>query len=147
MAITNKHVSVVFAIVLIVVIIFIVSVHFILLIPGTDAGIFMYGSKLITEGRYPYIDLWDDKPPLIYLIGTIGFLLKANPFLGIRIFDVLLFSMNLYLLNKICKLLLIVSVIDYLLSFSALYLIFWDQGFLTETYNIPLVLLALYFFH
>src|SRR5690348_13192964 len=88
---------------LILTISFIVFIHLYLLIPGTDAGIFMYGSMLITKGYSPYIYLWDDKPPLIYLIGCVGFLLKANPFLGIRIFELIIFFVNLLLIKKICK--------------------------------------------
>lgn len=123
---------------------FIVFLHLYYLTPGVDAGIHMYGSFLITKGFLPYKYLWNNKPPLIYVIGAMGFLLKSNPFLGVRIIELAIFSCNLLLVKKIVRAVNLREPFLYLLTFSAIYLVSWEQGFLTETFAIPLALAALY---
>ena len=123
---------------------FIVFLHLYYLTPGVDAGIHMYGSFLITKGLLPYKYLWNNKPPLIYVIGAIGFLLKSNPFLGVRVIELAIFSCNLFLVGKIVRAVNLREPFLYLLTFSAIYLVSWEQGFLTETFDIPLTLAALY---
>jgi hypothetical protein len=138
--------SYVFHLLLLTTILFIVFIHLYLQMPGVDAGIHMYGAFLISKGLFPYTHLWNNKPPLIYLIGTVGFLIRSNPFLGVRIFELIIFFLNLFLLNKILSLASLKDRFIWLLSFSAIYLVCWDEGFLTETFTIPLALSALYFF-
>jgi len=87
----------------VVILFFIVGIHLYFLIPGVDAGLHMYGALLIAKGHFPYADLWNNKPPLIYVIGTCGFILKSNPFLGVRIFEILIFFTNLLLLFRVVK--------------------------------------------
>ncbi|HMH35074.1 MAG TPA: hypothetical protein VK543_18690, partial [Puia sp.] len=123
---------------------FIVFLHLYLLAPGVDAGIHMYGAYLLTRGFLPLQALWNNKPPLIYFIGTVGFLLKSNPFLGVRILELLIFFFNLYLIHKIVKAVSFGRSVVYLITFSVIYLLCWDQGFLTETFVIPIILLTLY---
>ena len=36
--------------------------------PGTDSAIFMYVAKGILEGDIPYLDRWDHKGPLLYVL-------------------------------------------------------------------------------
>ena len=40
--------------------------------PGSDSSVFMYVAKGILEGDVPYLDRWDHKGPLIYLLNAIG---------------------------------------------------------------------------
>ena len=125
---------------------FIVFLHFYFLAPGVDAGIHMYGSYLLTKGFLPFQALWNNKPPLIYFIGTAGFLLQSNPFLGVRILELLIFFLDLYLIHKIVKAASLGQSLAYLITFSVIYPLCWDQGFLTETFVIPIVLLTLHLF-
>ncbi len=124
-----------------------VILHFIILIPGPDAGIFMYGGMLINKGYLPYIELWDNKPPLIYYIASIGYLYKQQPFLLIRIIEIGCLFLNLQMIKKIVYLRHAQSAIYYQLLFTLLYLLFWDRGFLTETFTIPINLFAVYLFY
>jgi hypothetical protein len=41
-------------------------------IPGIDSGIFLFVAQQMLHGAVPYRDLWDNKPPGIYLIDTLG---------------------------------------------------------------------------
>src|SRR5438132_5528931 len=129
--------------ILFIVICFIIFLHLYLLIPGVDAGMHMYGSFLITKGLLPYKYLWNNKPPLIYIIGTIGFLVRSNPFLGVRLVELSMLLANLILLYKILNRVNLKPLI-YLVTFSIIYLVCWDEGFLTETFTIPVTLTALY---
>ena len=123
-----------------------VWVHCSLLMPGVDAGIHMYGSYLITEGKWPYENLWNNKPPLIYLMGTSGFIIPSNPFLGVRVVELMVLLLNLVLIYRIAVIAGLRQPLLYPLTFVAIYLVCWDEGFLTETFTIPLNLLALYLF-
>ena len=53
--------------------------------PDHDASVFMTVGAGILEGRTPYLDLWDHKPPLIYLIHALGIALPGPPWLGVWI--------------------------------------------------------------
>jgi hypothetical protein len=125
---------------------FIIYLHFYYRIPGVDAGIHLYGSFLLTKGHLPYKDLWNNKPPLIYVIGTFGFLIRNNPFLGERIIEIICFLFSLFVAYKILRLLNLNKTAWYLLSFSTIYLLCWDQGFLTEEFTVPLNLVCAYAF-
>lgn len=128
----------------IAVLIFIVYIHLAFSIPGLDAGLHMYGALLLTKGHSPYADLWNNKPPLIYILGTCGFILKSNPFLGARIFEILVFFIDIFLIARIVKITRLGNSVFHLLAFCILYLVSWDQGFLTETFSIPIVLVAIW---
>ncbi len=120
--------------------------HVCLLMPGVDAGIQMYGGLLINKGYEPHHHLWNNKPTLIYVLAAAGFFVKSNPFLGVRIIELLLFIGNLFLIRGIVKAGRLKLTIVYQLSFCAFYFVSWDEGFLPEVFNIPLVLLTVYFF-
>jgi hypothetical protein len=126
--------------------VFIVIFHLCLPMPGVDAGIQMYGGLLVSKGFEPHRHLVNNKPTLIYFIGAAGFFLKSNPFLGIRIIELVIFIVNLFLIRRIAKAAGLKQPVIYQLTFCAIYLVCWDEGFLPETFNIPLVLLTVYFF-
>lgn len=84
---------------------------------GVDAGLQMYGSFLISKGLFPYENLWNNKPPLIYILGSVGFLFRSNPFVGVRLLELFAFALNLMLLNKILSLIKIERRLIYLLFF------------------------------
>ena len=46
--------------------------------PGTDSAIFMYVAKGILEGDIPYLDRWDNKGPLFYVINLIGLVIHKT---------------------------------------------------------------------
>ena len=41
-------------------------------VPSEDAGVFLYAAKTLLGGGTPYLDVWDHKPPLIYLLDAVG---------------------------------------------------------------------------
>lgn len=112
--------------------------------PGVDAGIQMYGGLLIDKGYQPHQHLVNNKPTLIYIIAAGGFFIKSNPFLGVRIIELVIFLFDLFLIHGIVKTARLKQPVLYLLSFCGIYLVSWDEGFLPEVFTIPLVLLAVY---
>ena len=55
-------------------------------VPSEDAGVFFYAARTLLDGGVPYRDVWDHKPPLVYLIDAAGLAL-AGP-LGVWILQV-----------------------------------------------------------
>ena len=51
--------------------------------PDHDASVFLTVGAGVVDGRTPYLDLWDHKPPLIYLIHAMGTVLPGPPWLGV----------------------------------------------------------------
>ena len=51
--------------------------------PQEDAGVFLYTAQRILDGGLPYRDVWDHKPPLIYLLDAVGLLLGGGSALGV----------------------------------------------------------------
>ena len=51
--------------------------------PQEDAGVFLYAAQLLLDGGLPYRDVWDHKPPLIYLIDALGLVLGGGSALGV----------------------------------------------------------------
>jgi hypothetical protein len=131
-------------ILLIVAILSLVFFHLWYRMPGYDAGLHLYGSMLLTEGRIPYHHFWNNKPPLIYVIGLAGYWYPRDPFFGIRFFELLVLALDMLLIYRICKLVDLRQPFVYIFCFIVIYLLCWDRGFLTETFHIPLMLLAVY---
>jgi hypothetical protein len=40
---------------------------------GRDSGVFAYTAEMMLQGKVPYRDTWDHKPPLIYVINALAF--------------------------------------------------------------------------
>lgn len=51
--------------------------------PQEDAGVFLYAAQLLQDGGLPYRDVWDHKPPLIYLLDALGLLVGGGSPLGV----------------------------------------------------------------
>ena len=45
---------------------------------SVDQAIFVYVTKGILQGEVPYLDRWDHKGPLIYIINLIGLIIDEN---------------------------------------------------------------------
>jgi len=41
-------------------------------VPDEDAGVFFYAARVLLDGGTPYLDIWDHKPPLVYVIDAVG---------------------------------------------------------------------------
>lgn len=68
-----------------------------LLSPGKDSGVFLYTGWRLLEGDKLYSQVWDHKPPLIYVIQMIGLLLGNGSRWGVWGLEVLFVAAAFYL--------------------------------------------------
>ena len=93
--------------------VFIVLLIFAILLPESplfkpylerDSGVFHYIGWLITQGKIPYRDVWDHKPPVIFFINALGLLLAGGSRWGVwgleAFFLILSGEISLILLKK-----------------------------------------------
>lgn len=59
-----------------------------------DATLFAYGGRLVLDGRIPYRDFWDNKPPLIFYIEALGYWLFGTSWLGPTLLQALVFLLT-----------------------------------------------------
>jgi hypothetical protein len=57
--------------------------------PGRDAGIFMYVGSLVLKGKIPYLDVWENKGPLVFYINALGLFLADGSRWGIWLMEFL----------------------------------------------------------
>jgi hypothetical protein len=56
---------------------------------GPDQAIFATIGRAINQGRFPYVDAWDQKPPAIYLLYALALRLPGPMMQRVRLFDLL----------------------------------------------------------
>jgi hypothetical protein len=61
---------------------------------GRDSGIFMYIGSLILKGKLPYLDVWENKGPLVFYINALGLLLTNGSRWGIWFLELLVFFVS-----------------------------------------------------
>lgn len=58
--------------------------------PARDSGVFLYVGWRILHGDVPYLDVWDHKPPLIFLINAFGLLIGGGSIWGVWLVELIL---------------------------------------------------------
>jgi len=69
-----------------------------------DANAFFTVGKGMMQGRVPYLDFFEQKGPLLYLIYGLGSLFSYDSFIGVFLLEVLSFSVFLFFCAKIIQL-------------------------------------------
>ena len=65
---------------------------------GRDQAISAYIGKVINEGGVPFKDAWEQKPPLVYYLYSLAFILFGESMQSIRLFDLLYALATIFLL-------------------------------------------------
>ena len=73
--------------------------------PEWDSAVFLYIGRRMTEGKIPYLDLFDHKGPLLYLIEYLGCLLTPGRFAGVWFFEIVSLFVTLYLSCRAARIL------------------------------------------
>jgi hypothetical protein len=72
--------------------------------PSLDSGYYLYIGQQVLQGKIPYLDLWESKPPGIFYINALGLLLGRGTRWGIwvlELFSILLSAgLGFYLLQR-----------------------------------------------
>ncbi len=117
--------------------------------PGRDSGIFLYVAQLILDGKIPYRDAWDNKPPGIFYTDALGLFLGRGSIAGLWLLE---------FVSLVAAVVLSVKTLDRAFGLGAAFfgsmtwligmmLLFSTQGpNLTEEYAIPLKFAAFWLF-
>ena len=115
----------------------------------TDSSVFLTVGKQMKAGMVPYVDTFDHKGPLLYIINFIGMIINETK--GIFVFEFLAILGTLWFMFKIFQLknykntwFSMVMTILLFTPFVNLYLS--DGGNLTEQYAMPFIAFASYVF-
>ncbi len=71
--------------------------------PSHDYAIFSYIGQQILQGRMPYTELWDHKPPVIFYIDALGLKLAGGSLVGIWALEFIAFFLGLVILLRVLK--------------------------------------------
>lgn len=67
-----------------------------------DSAVFQIVGKYWAEGRIPYLDVWDQKGPLVYFFDAIGYSITGNQ-LGIFLLQIINITIVSWILYLICR--------------------------------------------
>ncbi len=111
----------------------------------TDSSVFRFFGMMMSKGYTPYLDLFDHKGPIIYLINFLGVIINKN--YGIWLIEIVFLFFSFYFIYKISKLKnnSFCSLAVVLLSIVNLFNYF-EGGNLVEEYAILFIMVSLYIF-
>lgn len=112
---------------------------------GTDSSVFRYIGTIMKNGGIPYVDAFDHKGILIYVLNWLGVMMSDQ--IGIWIIEVILLTISFIFTFKLSKLFTTTfpSIITTLISFMPLVYLF-QEGNLTEEFALPFIIISLYLF-
>ncbi len=108
-----------------------------------DSGSFMYMGRLLTSGAVPYLDAWDHKGPLMYVLNAGALLLGGDSPRGVLLVEGALTAIALAWTLRVWSLLIgerDAAIVGAALALA--YAMFWSSGNLSETWLFPAQLLA-----
>ncbi len=114
-------------------------------IPMEDSSVFLYIGQQMKEGKVPYLDLFDHKGPILYLIQYLGVLIAEKNFIGVWFLEVLNMVATAALMLKLGQ-----SVngkrssiyLAVLVSVGACGWKIWQGGNFTEEFALPWITLS-----
>jgi hypothetical protein len=118
---------------------------------GGDEDYYMAMGQHITNGRTLYIGIWDNKPPLLYLIYTFSYALFGPHLLFVRSLNLILSILALIYTYKIISLkyfnLSKIAIIVSTLVSGILWSVGWQiYGFNAENLYTPLIIIGSFYF-
>jgi hypothetical protein len=70
-------------------------------LPSRDSGVFLYVGWRWLNGDIPYRDVWDHKPPLVYVIDALGLTFTSDSMWGIWILQFIFLFLTLFIQYKV----------------------------------------------
>ena len=104
---------------------------------SSDSAIFMLIGKGITEGKIPYVDLFDHKGPVLFWIEALGWQMAGRT--GVWIIETSGAVLSVFLLIKICDQLRSNCLFP-VLGTAVVYLSYFGRGNLCENYSLPFIM-------
>lgn len=116
-------------------------------VPTRDSSAYIYIAEGMLNGEAPYVDRWDHKPPLIYLLDLIGLVISGGHLWGIWLLEGLFLVSAVWLAFTVLKTSFGRTAAFFSISMFLVYFNkFIDGGNYTEEYVILLQFLALHIF-
>lgn len=115
-------------------------------VTGTDSSVFIYVARAILDGEMPYLDTFDHKGPILYLINVLG--LVINDWVGIWLLEYVTIYITFLYTYKIARLLGCCEISACaVVATNILVLNYYFQGGnLTEEYACCFITISLYLF-
>jgi hypothetical protein len=108
-----------------------------------DNDVFAYIGWGMSKGKIPYLDLWDHKGPLLYLLERLGPILSSRPAVGVGILDILVFIITTYiLLSIITQIISARATIAVALASIVFCAVYMGGGNITETWAVMFLAMA-----
>ena len=108
---------------------------------SSDSAIFMLIGKGITEGKLPYVDLFDHKGPVLFWIEAFGWRIAGRT--GVWLLETIGAIASVFLLIRICDQLRSNWVFP-VLGTAVVYLSYFGRGNLCENYSLPFILFCVF---
>lgn len=71
-------------------------------LPSRDSGVFLYVGWRWLNGDIPYKDVWDHKPPLIYVVDALGLTFTTDSLWGVWILQFIFLFFTIFIIYKLC---------------------------------------------
>ncbi len=110
-----------------------------------DSSVYLYIGKSMTYGQFPYIDSFDHKGILIYLIDFVGYSLAGNT--GIWLIEFIFLYVSIFFCYKTAR--FFVDKTPSLIATIVVFILFgwyFQEGNLVEEYAVPMIFISLYIF-
>lgn len=114
-------------------------------LPFYDAGLFKYFGFAMSKGDVPYLNIFDHKDPVIFLVNYLGYAL-AGPF-GIKclyLLCIFIFFNICYAIGRLFASVTSIFFVDIIIYF--VFIVFFEGGWGLEGYMLPFIAFSLYVF-
>ena len=116
-------------------------------LPSRDAGVFLYVGWRWLNGDIPYKDVWDHKPPLIYVVDALGLSITPDSLWGVWLLQFIFLFLTIFLIYKTLEsqfdtFSAVIGVVMMTAGLSTLL----ETGNVTEEYALIFQALCLYIF-
>lgn len=108
-------------------------------LPSWDSGIFLYTGWRLTQGDVLYLDVWDHKPPLVFVINAVGVMLGSGSRWGVWAIEfVSMLGAALLAFNLIRRAFGILPAVYASVAWMVNAFVTMDGGNYTTEYGLPL---------
>jgi hypothetical protein len=116
-------------------------------LPSRDSGVFLYVGWRFLSGDIPYRDVWDHKPPLIYLVDALGLSLTPDSLWGIWLLQFIFIFLTFFLIYKVLdREFGIIPALAGSITLASGLLTVLEQGNVTEEYALVFQALCFWLF-
>lgn len=116
--------------------------------PGKDSTVFIRGALGMIHGETLYVDFWDHKGPLLFLIQWVGLNMRPHSLMGIWMLEILSCALTMLAFYFTARLITNSSILSLIASFFSVQamITFYELGNTVEEYALPFISFSVFFF-